>query len=54
MVTSDQRVKVDATGLDTYPDVLVFCGSATMEDGIHHTLTNPLLIVEVLSESTEK
>ena len=54
VVTSDQRVKVDATGLYTYPDVLVFCGSATMEDGIHHTLTNPLLIVEVLSESTEK
>jgi len=54
VVTSDQRVKVDATGLYTYPDVVVFCGAATMEDGIHHTLTNPLLIVEVLSESTEK
>ena len=54
VLTSDQRVKVDATGLYTYPDVVVFCGAATMEDGIHHTLTNPLLIVEVLSESTEK
>ena len=54
VVTSDQRVKVEATGLYTYPDVVVFCGAATMEDGIHHTLTNPLLIVEVLSESIEK
>ncbi len=54
VLTSDQRVKVDATGLYTYPDVIVFCGTATMEDGIHHTLTNPLLIVEVLSDSTEK
>lgn len=54
VVTSDQRVKVDATGLYTYPDVLVFCGPASMEDGVHHTLTNPLLIIEVLSDSTEK
>ncbi len=54
VVTSDQRIKVDATGLYTYPDVLVFCGPPEMEDGVHHTLTNPLLVVEVLSDSTEK
>ena len=54
VVTSDLRLKVDATGLYTYPDVLVFCGSPEMEDGVHHTLTNPLLVVEVLSDSTEK
>jgi len=54
VVTSDQRLKVDATGLYTYPDVLVFCGPPVMEDGVHHTLTNPLRVVEVLSDSTEK
>ena len=54
VVTSDQRLKVDATGLYTYPDVLVFCGPPVMEDGVHHTLTNPLLVIEVLSDSTEK
>jgi len=54
VVTSDQRLKVDATGLYTYPDVLVFCGPPVLEDGVHHTLTNPLLVVEVLSDSTEK
>jgi Uma2 family endonuclease len=54
VVTSDQRLKVDATGLYTYPDVLVFCGPPLMEDGVHHTLTNPLLVIEVLSDSTEK
>lgn len=54
VVTSDQRLKVDATGLYTYPDVIVFCGPPVMEDGVHHTLTNPLLVVEVLSDSTEK
>jgi len=54
VVTSDQRLKVDATGLYTYPDVLVFCGPPVMEDGMHHTLTNASLVAEVLSNSTEK
>ncbi|MFM9058716.1 MAG: Uma2 family endonuclease [Planctomycetaceae bacterium] len=54
VVTSDQRLKVDATGLYTYPDVIVFCGAPAMEDGVHHTLTNPVLVIEVLSDSTEK
>lgn len=54
VVTSDQRLKVDATGLYTYPDVLIFCGPPVMEDGVHHTLTNASLVAEVLSNSTEK
>lgn len=54
LVTSDQRLKVDATGLYTYPDVLVFCGPPVMEDGVHHTLTNAIVVAEVLSDSTEK
>ena len=54
VVTSDQRLKVDATGHYTYPDVLVFCGPPVMEDGVHHTLTNASLVAEVLSNSTEK
>ena len=54
VVTSDQRLKVNATGLYTYPDVLVFCGPPVMEDGVHHTLTNASLVADVLSNSTEK
>jgi len=54
VITSDQRVKVDATGLYTYPDVVVFCEPPVFEDAVHHTLVNPRLIVEVLSDSTEK
>jgi Uma2 family endonuclease len=50
---SDMRVKVDATGLYTYPDVSVVCGDAELEDDQFDTLLNPLLIVEVLSKSTE-
>ncbi|MFM8986986.1 MAG: Uma2 family endonuclease [Planctomycetia bacterium] len=54
VLTSDQRVKVDATGLYTYPDVVVFCGKPVFEDGLHYSAVNPLVLAEVLSDSTEK
>lgn len=54
VLTSDQRVKVDATGLYTYPDVVVFCGKPTFEDRVHYSAINPLVLAEVLSDSTEK
>ncbi len=49
----DMRVKVNRTGLYTYPDVSVVCGSPQFEDEQRDTLLNPLLLVEVLSPSTE-
>lgn len=51
--SSDQRVKIPATGLYTYPDVTVVCGEAVFEGTRPRTLLNPTLIVEVLSDSTE-
>lgn len=51
---SDMRVKVPATGLYTYPDVSVVCGEPRFEDDTFDTLLNPLVLVEVLSESTER
>jgi Uma2 family endonuclease len=53
-VTSDLRVKVSATGLYTYPDVVVYCGPPEMEDDRRDTLLNPKVIIEVLSDSTER
>jgi Uma2 family endonuclease len=53
-VTSDLRVKVDATGLYTYPDVVIYCDRPQFEDHVLDTLLNPRAIVEVLSDSTEK
>ena len=51
---SDMRVKVPATGLYTYPDAVVFCGKAELEDDeTLDTLLNPRVLVEVLSESSE-
>jgi Uma2 family endonuclease len=53
--TSDLRVRVTATGLATYPDITVVCGRLNLdpEDPTQHTATNPRVLVEVLSPSTE-
>jgi Uma2 family endonuclease len=51
---SDMRLKVSLTGLYTYPDISVVCGTPLIEDKHQDTLLNPTLIVEVLSPSTER
>ena len=50
---SDLRVQVPATGLYTYPDVVVVCGDPQFRDEHLDTLLNPTLIVEVLSPTTD-
>lgn len=47
------RVKVEATGLYTYPDVIVTCEEQRFLDNEMDTLLNPTVLVEVLSDSTE-
>jgi Uma2 family endonuclease len=51
---SDMRVKVLRTGLNTYPDITVVCGQAKFTDQVRDTLVNPMVIIEVLSASTER
>jgi Uma2 family endonuclease len=51
--TSDARVHIEATDLDTYPDVSVICGEPRTAVEDNFALVNPTLIVEVLSDSTE-
>jgi Uma2 family endonuclease len=50
---SDMRLLAQATGLFTYPDVIVVCDESRFLDQKRDTLLNPLGIVEVLSKSTE-
>ncbi len=47
------RVKIEATGDYAYPDLSVVCGDVLVEDDHDDTPLNPVLIVEVLSPSTE-
>ena len=42
---SDMRVKVNATGLHTYPDVVATCDEPRFEDNQVDTLVNPKVIV---------
>lgn len=53
---SDQRVRVLATGRAAYPDASMVCGPIEGDpaDPSGSTITNPTLIVEVLSPSTEE
>ncbi len=51
--SSDMRVKVEATGLHTYPDVSVVCGEPKFEEDKRDTLLNPIVIFEILSDTTE-
>ena len=52
---SDQKIRILATGKATYPDASVVCGPIEGDpvDLLGATITNPTLIVEVLSPSTE-
>jgi Uma2 family endonuclease len=50
---SDVRIKVPATTLYTYPDVSVVCGAVQYDESDANTVSNPKVIVEVLSQSTE-
>jgi Uma2 family endonuclease len=50
---SDMRVKVPSTGLYTYPDLIVVSEEPAFEDREFDTLLDPLLLIEVLSKSTE-
>ena len=51
LFSNDMRVKVDDNY--AYPDIVVFCGDAQFEDNEFDTLTNPVVIMEILSDSTE-
>ena len=51
---SELRVRVEAANRDFYPDAAVVCGEERYLDEKRTTLLNPTLLVEVLSESTER
>lgn len=51
--SSDLRVRISETDRSTYPDVTVVCGKLETAPEDPNAVTNPIVIVEVLSESTE-
>jgi Uma2 family endonuclease len=52
--TSDLRIRVAETGLETYPDVTVVALPAELDAVDRHVVTNPIVVVEATSPSTEE
>lgn len=52
VVGSDQHVKVEATGLQTYPDIVVYCPPVRFDSKRKDTLLEPTVLIEVLSPKT--
>jgi Uma2 family endonuclease len=50
---ADLRIRVGETGLATYPDLAVVCGAWERDREDRNTITNPSVLIEVLSPSTE-
>lgn len=50
---TDQRLWIPAADLYTYPDAMVIANPVELQPGRKDTVMNPVLIAEVLSDSTE-
>jgi Uma2 family endonuclease len=50
---SDLKIRIEASDIGVYPDALVICEQPQFWNNRRDIITNPLLIVEVLSPSTQ-
>ncbi|PQV64153.1 Endonuclease, Uma2 family (restriction endonuclease fold) [Abditibacterium utsteinense] len=51
---SEQRVKIESNGQETYPDAVIFCPPSRFVGKGDSTLCTPKVIFEVLSDSTQR
>lgn len=49
---SDLRIHIPKNTLYTYPDISIICGELKLTDDKFDTVTNPTVIIEILSQST--
>lgn len=49
---SDLRVHIPKNTLYTYPDITIICGEPQFTDDAKDSVTNPIVIIELLSKST--
>ncbi|MBE7383373.1 MAG: Uma2 family endonuclease [Leptolyngbya sp. SIO1E4] len=50
---TDQRLWIPAVNVYTYPDAMVIANPVNLKPGRKDTVTNPVLIAEILSDSTQ-
>ena len=51
---SDLRINIPINTLYTYPDITIVCGKIETLNSSHDTITNPSVIIEILSASTRE
>ncbi|RPD46588.1 MULTISPECIES: Uma2 family endonuclease [Chitinophagaceae] len=49
---SDQKIHIESNGLFTYPDISIVCDGIKRFENRNDVITNPSVIIEVLSPST--
>ena len=49
---SDLRIHIPSNSLFTYPDISIICGTPETTDNTKDTVTNPSVIIEILSKTT--
>jgi len=54
VLESNLRIGIRRAGRYTYPDIPVVCGEPEFDPKDEETITNPRLLIEVLSPSTER
>ena len=52
VLSSDIRIRIRAADRSTYPDLHIVCGQPERDPDDDHSIVNPTVIVEVLSNST--
>ena len=53
ILANDMRLRIEAADACVYPDVMVLCDSPAFHDQRRDVLTNPVVVIEVISPSTE-
>ncbi len=53
LATSDMKIRVEASDLSTFPDVSIVCGPTIASRLDANAITNPTVLIEVTSRSTE-
>lgn len=51
---NDLRIHVPDPPFYAYPDLIILCGKEEFSDEVKDTITNPTVIIEILSKSTEQ
>jgi len=51
--TSDMKIQVDRESHYTYPDISIACGEIEFAENRKDVIANPLVIIEILSDSTK-